>query len=107
MAIRLEVDRARGACSCDLRDRALEPELLGGMLIDALGWRSAFWFSLGAGIAITAAVFVILSETRPEADVAQQSPQMWRNYVALLRQPVFTALTGLAPVPGLPLACTA
>ena len=26
-----------------------------------------------------------------EADVAQQSPQMWRNYAALLRQPVFTA----------------
>ena len=65
--------------------------LLGGMMIDALGWRSAFWFSLAAGIAITAAVYLVLRETRPDADLARQSPQMWRNYVALLRQPVFSA----------------
>ena len=65
--------------------------LLGGMMIDALGWRSAFWFSLVSGIAITVAVYLILRETRPLADLERQAPQMWRNYAALLRQPVFTA----------------
>lgn len=65
--------------------------LFAGMLADSVGWRSVFWLCLLAGVAITVAVYRVLPETRPAADLALQSAQLWRNYIALLSQPRFDA----------------
>lgn len=65
--------------------------LLGGMIADAFGWRSVFWLCLLAGTAIIVAVWRALPETRPIADLAQQSAQIWRNYASLLALPRFNA----------------
>ena len=40
--------------------------IIGGALIDTLGWRSVFAFALAAGGAITIAVYAAIPETRPE-----------------------------------------
>ena len=42
----------------------------GGFLIDSFGWRSAFWFALVSGIAITAAAYRVLYETHGTNDTA-------------------------------------
>lgn len=73
--------------------------LLGGVLSDAFGWRSVFWVCLLAGATLFTAVYLVLRETRPAADLAHQSPQLWRNYAALFSQPRFCAFvlnTGFA-----------
>jgi len=72
--------------------------IVGGALVDTLGWRSVFAFSLAAGGAITLAVYVAIPETRPQSAVAASDGGILYAYGALLRQPVFTAFvlqTGL------------
>lgn len=64
---------------------------LGGLLIDALGWRSAFWFALLAGTAISIAAYFVLFETRSRADIAGGPTGILRHYVALLRDARFLA----------------
>ena len=64
--------------------------IIGGALIDTLGWRSVFAFALAAGGAITIAVYAAIPETRPE-DAAASDDGILRPYGALLRRPVFTA----------------
>jgi DHA1 family bicyclomycin/chloramphenicol resistance-like MFS transporter len=64
---------------------------LGGILIDWFGWRSAFWFALVAGIAITAAAWFALYETRRIADRGRGSIGVLRQYGALLRDGRFLA----------------
>ena len=73
--------------------------LLGGALLDSLGWRSVFWVCLGIGLALMIAVYLMLRESRPAADLAKQSPNLLRNYAALFSQPRFCAFvlnTGFA-----------
>ncbi len=73
--------------------------LLGGVLCDAFGWRSVFWVCLYTGATLITAVYFVLRETRPAADLAHQAPQLWRNYAALCSQPRFCAFvlnTGFA-----------
>jgi DHA1 family bicyclomycin/chloramphenicol resistance-like MFS transporter len=56
----------------------------GGVLIDAFGWRSAFWFALITGIAITAAAYRVLYETRSPAERDRGQIGVMRHYTALL-----------------------
>jgi DHA1 family bicyclomycin/chloramphenicol resistance-like MFS transporter len=64
--------------------------LVGGVLIDTLGWRSVFGFAVIAGGAITVAVFFAIHETRPPSSTASETGVI-RSYTALLRHPAFTS----------------
>jgi DHA1 family bicyclomycin/chloramphenicol resistance-like MFS transporter len=64
---------------------------VGGVLIDAFGWRAVFAFAFLAGLAITLSVYVAIPETRPERDIASKDDGVLRSYGALLRNPVFLA----------------
>jgi MFS transporter, DHA1 family, multidrug resistance protein len=63
--------------------------LLGGVLIDTLGWRSVFGFALVAGGAITVAAYLVIGETRPELDRAGHDVGLLRGYAQLFRRPQF------------------
>jgi DHA1 family bicyclomycin/chloramphenicol resistance-like MFS transporter len=65
--------------------------IVGGALVDTLGWRSVFVFSFAAGGAITFAVYAAIPETRPASVVAASDVGILRPYGALLRVPLFTA----------------
>ncbi len=64
---------------------------LGGLLIDAFGWRSEFWFALSVGAAITIGAYFVVHETRSRADIAAAPPGTFRHYGILLRDPRFLA----------------
>jgi MFS transporter, DHA1 family, multidrug resistance protein len=64
---------------------------VGGVLVDAFGWRSVFSFALVGGIAITAVVWAVVYETKPAA-AALPAGGVLRGYAELLVQPRFTAL---------------
>lgn len=73
--------------------------LLGGLLIDTLGWRSVMWFAALAGAVVTAIAYAVLYETRPRNPPNAQRPGMLRNYGALLSHLRFIAFvlqSGLA-----------
>jgi MFS transporter, DHA1 family, multidrug resistance protein len=61
--------------------------LLGGVLIDTLGWRSVFGFALLAGGAITIAAYAAIPETRPQLGPATSDVGVLRGYIALLGKP--------------------
>jgi DHA1 family bicyclomycin/chloramphenicol resistance-like MFS transporter len=63
--------------------------LVGGVLIDTLGWRSVFGFSLLAGAAITLAAYLAIGETRPERDGDVHKVGILRSYAELFRRPQF------------------
>ena len=42
--------------------------IIGGVLIDTLGWRSVFGFALIAGGAITLSAYLVMYETHPVAN---------------------------------------
>jgi len=56
--------------------------MVGGVLIDAVGWRSVFGFALIVGSLILVSTYVAIPETRP-ADRAPQS-NILRSYIQLL-----------------------
>ena len=60
--------------------------LLGGVLIDTLGWRSVFGFAFFAGCAISAAAYLAIPETRPLAS-GSSDDSILRSYLALLAEP--------------------
>jgi len=64
---------------------------LGGVLMDTLGWRSAFWFALLTGVGITAAAYFILFETREPAGAAGRTPGVFHHYGVLIAEPRFVA----------------
>ncbi len=64
---------------------------LGGILMDAFGWRSVFWFAVIVGVAITAAAYFVLGETRSRADIAQRPVRFLSAYATLCTQPRFVA----------------
>ncbi len=64
---------------------------ISGLLIDAFGWRSVFWFALGAGGLIAAAAFYVLYETHPKpARSSGSALTLFRGYGRLFAKPRFT-----------------
>jgi MFS transporter, DHA1 family, multidrug resistance protein len=64
---------------------------LGGVLIDALGWRSASWFALLVGAVISTLAYVVLFETRSRAEIDRRPAGVLHLYGALLRDRRFLA----------------
>jgi DHA1 family bicyclomycin/chloramphenicol resistance-like MFS transporter len=62
---------------------------VGGILVDSFGWRSIFWFALASGGVIFLSAYIILYETRPNADHLGRSHGILRGFARLLRQPLF------------------
>lgn len=62
---------------------------VGGLLIDHFGWRSEFWFALGAGTLIVIAAFFVVRETHPKETRIAHSGSILRDYATLLRNPRF------------------
>ena len=62
---------------------------LGGLFIDAFGWRTIFWFALITGAVITVAAWAILHETRGRNERDNQGRGIMSSYGALLRDRAF------------------
>lgn len=65
--------------------------LVGGVLIDAFGWRSVFGFALGAGGLIALNAYLAVFESRPPSPVNRSGRAVWRDYLDLFRHLRFTA----------------
>ena len=65
--------------------------IIGGILVDALGWRSVFGFALAAGSAIAFGTHFAVFESRPPRPVSRTSGGISQTYLMLLRHPRFTA----------------
>jgi MFS transporter, DHA1 family, multidrug resistance protein len=65
--------------------------MVGGILIDAFGWRSVFWFALALGGLITLAVYAAVFESRPPSPTRPVADNMLRKYIALFGHLRFTA----------------
>jgi MFS transporter, DHA1 family, multidrug resistance protein len=65
--------------------------LVGGVLIDAFGWRSVFGFALGAGSLIALNAYLAVFESRPPSPANRASCAVWRDYLDLFRHLRFTA----------------
>jgi DHA1 family bicyclomycin/chloramphenicol resistance-like MFS transporter len=65
--------------------------VIGGLLIDTLGWRSVFGFSLIAGSVITLIAYLVMRETHPPANRSKTQESILRGYVALFRRLRFNA----------------
>jgi len=65
--------------------------VVGGVLVDMLGWRSVFAFALLVGAVITASAYWVIYETRPIGE-ARGGDNVLQSYARLLAQPRFTAL---------------
>ncbi|MFO1398590.1 MAG: multidrug effflux MFS transporter [Burkholderiales bacterium] len=75
---------------------ALAP-IVGGLLLNGLGWRSIFWFMLAWTVLMLVLCVRSLPETLPVAQRHALHPAaLWRNYRAVLGQPKF-ALLSLVP----------
>ncbi len=65
--------------------------IVGGLLIDAFGWRSVFGFALAGGALITLGAYLAIFETRPPSPATRSGGNVLQNYRALFRHPRFTA----------------
>jgi DHA1 family bicyclomycin/chloramphenicol resistance-like MFS transporter len=65
--------------------------LVGGVLIDAFGWRSVFGFALGAGGLIALNAYLAVFESRPPSATNRSGRSVWRDYFDLFRDVRFTA----------------
>ena len=65
--------------------------MVGGVLIDAFGWRSVFGFALGAGGLIALGAYLAVFESRPPSSATRSGGNVLANYWTLLRHPRFTA----------------
>jgi MFS transporter, DHA1 family, multidrug resistance protein len=65
--------------------------LVGGILIDAFGWRSVFGFALALGAVIALVAYAVVFETRPPSPENRSGGNVLRNYAALFRHVRFTA----------------
>ncbi len=67
--------------------------LVGGILVDAFGWRSVFGFALLAGALIALSAYLVVFETRPPAPVSANPAgrNVLSDYVALFRHLRFAA----------------
>jgi MFS transporter, DHA1 family, multidrug resistance protein len=66
--------------------------LVGGLLIDALGWRSVFAFAIVVGAAILLAAFLLIYETHPEPAARHTGTSVFAGYARLFGNPRFAAL---------------
>lgn len=67
--------------------------LAGSLLTETLGWRSAFWFMLGAGLVGLVLIGLYVTETRPVGARRQSSwAQSFKGYATLLRDRHFLGL---------------
>ena len=64
---------------------------VGGLLVDAFGWRSIFWFALILGCLILLGATISLHETNPMIHRTGKAPGMLGGFTRLLRQPRFMA----------------
>ncbi|HXQ84233.1 MAG TPA: multidrug effflux MFS transporter [Xanthobacteraceae bacterium] len=64
--------------------------IVGGVLIDAFGWRSVFGFALGLGGAIAISAYFAVFESRPPS-ATRRSDNVLRDYFELFRHLRFTA----------------
>jgi DHA1 family bicyclomycin/chloramphenicol resistance-like MFS transporter len=65
--------------------------MVGGILIDAFGWRSVFFFALGFGAVIAVCAYVAVFESRPPVPGVRSGGNVLRNYAELFRHVRFTA----------------
>jgi DHA1 family bicyclomycin/chloramphenicol resistance-like MFS transporter len=65
--------------------------MVGGILIDAFGWRSVFAFALAAGGLIALGAYLAVFESRPPSRAIGTGGSVLQNYWALLRHPRFSA----------------
>jgi len=65
--------------------------IVGGVLIDAFGWRSVFGFALLLGGVIALGAYVAVFESRPPSAGEPRGGNVLRDYAALLRHARFTA----------------
>lgn len=67
--------------------------IVGGVLIDAFGWRSVFGFALGAGALIALNAYWAVFESRPPSPSpsSRAGRRVLRDYVALFRHLTFAA----------------
>jgi DHA1 family bicyclomycin/chloramphenicol resistance-like MFS transporter len=65
--------------------------MVGGILIDAFGWRSVFGFALVLGGAITVATYAAVFESRPPSPEKRAAGSALRNYAELFCHVRFTA----------------
>jgi DHA1 family bicyclomycin/chloramphenicol resistance-like MFS transporter len=65
--------------------------IVGGILIDAFGWRSVFGFALVFGALIAILAYLVVFETRPPVSANLIRGSLLRNYADLFRHPRFTA----------------
>jgi DHA1 family bicyclomycin/chloramphenicol resistance-like MFS transporter len=63
--------------------------VVGGVLIDTLGWRAVFGFAFLAGCAITLAAYAGIPETRPDRGATAGQGGILQVYMALFRRPAF------------------
>ncbi len=67
--------------------------VLGGVLLNAFGWRAIFWLLLALVIALLTWASKRLPETLPASARQSLLPRhLWRNYVNVLRRPEFLLL---------------
>src|ERR1041384_4034803 len=64
---------------------------MGGLLIDAFGWRSVFGFALVAGGAITLLAWLVMVETLPSTSRVRSQESVAKSYGALFRRLRFNA----------------
>jgi len=63
--------------------------LIGGLLVDSVGWRGALWFAVLMGVLVLTAAWRVLAESRPAGDDMEESRGALRNFASLLRNPLF------------------
>jgi DHA1 family bicyclomycin/chloramphenicol resistance-like MFS transporter len=64
--------------------------MIGGILIDAFGWRAVFGFALALGGAIALGAYLAIPESRAPSPDNRVSGNVFRNYIELFRHPRFT-----------------
>ena len=70
--------------------------VLGGVLLNVLGWRAVFWLLLALVVALLTWASKRLPETLPASARQSLLPRhLWRNYVNVLRRPEFLLLAAI------------
>ena len=70
--------------------------VVGGVLLNTLGWRSIFWVLLAAVVALLAWTWRRFPETLPVHARQSLAPsKLWRNYATVLRHPDFLLLASI------------
>jgi DHA1 family bicyclomycin/chloramphenicol resistance-like MFS transporter len=65
--------------------------IVGGLLVDAFGWRSTFAFAILVGALVTAGAYFVIYETRPKTVSVNSAYAVLQGYRQLFSSPRFTA----------------